>query len=166
MKKILLSQGKYALVDDEDYEYLNQWNWCIMKGDKKTFYAFRKDYSEGTPKGILMHRTVMKTPDNEQVDHRDHNGLNNQKINLRNCTHKQNHGNQAPCLKKISKYKGVSCFEGRKKPWFAQITKEGKRFYKGSFEKEIDAAYVYDEMAKELFGEFAWLNFSNKIGTV
>lgn len=169
MQKIPLSRGLFALVDDEDFEYLNQWKWTALKSDKggrELFYAYRMDYSKNPPCSVMMHRLIMNTPVGEQPDHLDNDGLNNQKYNLRNCFHKQNHGNQRPCLNKVSKYKGVSLYKGRKKPWFAQITVGGVRHSKGNFEKEIDAAREYDRMAKELFGEFAWLNFPDEKGIV
>jgi hypothetical protein len=161
MKEIPLSQGKVSYVD-EDFEYLNQWKWSVLKSDKggrELFYAYRMDYTGDKPVPVMMHRLITKTPDGEQPDHQDHNGLNNQKYNLRNCAHKQNQGNQRYCLNKVSKYKGVSFFKGRNRPWFAQITVEGMRYHKGGFDEEIEAALWYDSMAKKLFGEFAYLNF-------
>ena len=95
MKEIKLSKngwkyrGKYvALVDDADYEWLNEYNWKVMIR-KHTNYAYR--YENG--KFIYIHRVIMTTPDNLEVDHLDCNGLNNQKHNLRNCTRKENHNN-------------------------------------------------------------------------
>lgn len=160
----------FAKVDDEDFEYLNQWKWHVLKGCSK-YYASRAD-NEKTRKGkqvrILMHREVCDGLEKEKfVDHIDGNGLNNQKENLRPCSHLQNKRN---CEKKkqdnlTSKYKGVTkrtfinkdgsitntyrcCFN------FNQST----RFTK-TFKKELDAAKMYDELAKKHHGEFANLNF-------
>ena len=92
MKEIPLSQGKVALVDDEDYKYLNQWKWYAAK-QGNDFYAFRNDYTVSPPKTVRMHREVL-VEDPRDIDHIDGNGLNNQKVNLRYCTHSQNHQNR------------------------------------------------------------------------
>jgi hypothetical protein len=107
MKKLNLSQGKVALVDDEDYEYLNQWKWYLSKTNKHE-YAMRKT-SRNDPNGrktIMLHRVIMNTPNHLEVDHIDNNGLNNQKYNLRNCTGKNNRLNRVAMG--TSKYLGVS----------------------------------------------------------
>jgi hypothetical protein len=95
MKELLLTQGKVALVDDEDFEYVSQWKWHAQR-DRGTWYAKRRD-------GTKLHRIIMKTPVDLEVDHRDKNGLNCQKYNMRNCTHSQNMHNR----NFIGKYKGV-----------------------------------------------------------
>src|SRR3990167_10308366 len=103
MKEIKLTQGKITLVDDEDFEYINQWKWHVIKNKKQThFYAQRSENG----KSIRMHRVIMKTPHNKDVDHIDHNGLNNQKNNLRNCTTQENIRNRTSYGK--SSYLGVS----------------------------------------------------------
>lgn len=95
MKEIKLSQsgkhkGKYvALVDDWNYEWLNQWKWNVQKS-KYTYYARRYVRTKSGITIIFMHRLIMKTPDNLQCDHKNKNGLNNQEYNLRNCTNGQN----------------------------------------------------------------------------
>ena len=82
MKKIKLTQNKYTLVDDEDFDYLNQFNWCAHK-EKYNFYAVRTDNK--LKKCIRIHRVIMNCPDSKFIDHKDGNGLNNQKENLRLC---------------------------------------------------------------------------------
>ena len=84
MKEIILTQGQVALVDDEDFEYLNQWKWCAIKS-RKTYYTTRTIYIP-CKMTVIMHRIIMNTPLDMTVDHIDHNGLNNQKYNLRICT--------------------------------------------------------------------------------
>ena len=101
-----------------------------------------------------MHRVIMNTPVGMETDHRDHNGLNNQKYNMRICTIAQNNYNRIPYG--WSKYLGVSHIEGHP---IAQIRKERKLFYLGFFKTEEDAAHAYDKKAIEFFGEFANLNF-------
>src|SRR3990172_2543575 len=132
MKLIPLTQGVFAQVDDEDFEYLNQFNWFALK-TKYTFYASRNIQIKGMWTTIRMHRVLMNTPRNQKVDHKDHYGLNNQKYNLRRCTDQQNQGNRR---------------------------KTKKTIHLGIYATEIEAALAYNEAAKKEFGEFACLNFS------
>jgi len=153
MKEIKLSQGKVALVDDEDYEYLNQWKWYAHKNGN-TYYVNRDVRHGRYREKISMHRFIMNTPKKLQVDHIDHNGLNNQKNNLRNCTRSQNQRNKIASLKS-SKYLGVS---KRDNSYKAIITDNGKKYYLGTFHSEIEAAASYNEAAKKYHKEFANLN--------
>jgi hypothetical protein len=105
-----------------------------------------------------MHRFLLNAPAGVLVDHRDCNGLNNRKANLRLCTNKENTRNSRPYLKGSSRFKGV-CWGKKAKKYIAQITVDGKRYLLGYFHDEIEAAVVYDIKAMELFGEFAYLNF-------
>lgn len=158
MKQILLTKGQFALVDDEDFEYLNQFKWCAVKGSN-TYYAIKSGYNKGKNPQIKMHRLISKLNDsNILCDHKDNNGLNNQKENLRISNKSQNGMNRGPQKNGTSKYKGVSWFAKANK-WMAKITLNRKQIYIGYFEDITDAAKAYDEKAKELFGEFAWLNF-------
>ncbi len=156
MKKIPLSQGLFALVDDEDFEYLNQWKWQALR-DHNTFYAVRNEKINGKIVHFKMHRVIMKTLANQMVDHRDHNGLNNQKYDLRNCTNQQNQLNQIKKEGCTSKYKGVY-FNKTINKWIAHIIINYKRTHIGYFDTEDEAALAYNKKAKELFGEFAVLN--------
>jgi len=158
MKKIKLTQGKFALVDDEDFEYLNQWKWYATKS-RSTFYAMRKEWSRVFKKDstILMHRQICKTKARMITDHKDHNGLNNQKENIRTCTHGQNQKNRTATTGRSSKYLGVFWFAARKH-WVARINNKYKSFYLGSFKKEKDAARAYNEAAIKYHKEFANLN--------
>jgi len=123
MKEIKLTQGKVTLVDDEDYEYLNQWKWYAHK-QGNTFYAKRYyHFGRKTNRIKIMHREIMNTPLHLEVHHIDHNGLNNQRSNLRNCTHGQNQYSRTN--KRRSKYVGVTFMQG--KYIFAQIRINGKR---------------------------------------
>jgi len=157
MKKIKLSNGMKALVDDEDYEYLSQFRWYPLN-TRMTTYAKRKIYINGGQITILMHREIMKTPQELEVDHRDHNGLNNQRGNLRNCTHGQND------INKISNnpngYRGVEWVLKRKK-WKirARIKRGGVSKHLGYFKTLEDAARAYDKASLEYDAEFAVLNF-------
>jgi hypothetical protein len=159
MKEIKLTQGKIALVDDEDFEELNKHRWYIIKS--KYCYATRmKSKSKGV---ILMHRAIMNTPKELFVDHIDHDTLNNQKYNLRNCTRSENMMNQEIQTKRISQYKGVFKTNRYYKDkiyssWIAKIKIEQKTLYLGAHKTEIEAAIAYNKKATELFGEFALLN--------
>lgn len=159
MKEIKLSQfgknkGKYvALVDDEDFEVLSGYRWCARK-DGNTFYAMRSIQVNGKQRAVQMHNAIMNE---KSIDHIDHDGLNNQKSNLRVCTRSENMMNMGKHEKASSIYKGV-CFFNRDKKWLAQIKINGKRIRLGTFASEIEAAKAYNEKAIEFFREFANLN--------
>jgi len=157
MKEISLSQGKNTLVDDSDFNWLNQWKWYLSKTNGHE-YAIRKTpkNSEGGRKTILMHRLIMNTPPELETDHRDNNGLNNQRFNLRNCTEQNNRLNRVAVGR--SKYLGVS-WGSSGKYINARITHNGVLIHLGSFKTEEEAAIAYDKKAIELFGEYAHLNF-------
>ena len=160
MKQIPLTQGQFALVDDEDFEELNKFKWQAMK-DRVTYYAVRTVYDRPNKKqyAVLMHRFILGLTDPKiQGDHIDHNGLNNQRSNLRVATRKQNIRNSTGNKKAMSIYKGVT-FYTKENKWVAQISINGKNKYLGIFTDEIEAAKKYDEMAKLHYGEFAYLNF-------
>lgn len=153
MKEIQLTQGQIALVDDEDFENLNQFRWCAVKIGR-TFYAVRNVRIDGKKRGVRMHCQILG---GKLIDHKDHNGLNNQKSNLRFCTASQNCMNKRKRKNCVSIYKGV-CFHKQHKRWLAHIKKDGKDNHLGYFVTEIDAAKAYNIKAVELFGEFANLN--------
>ena len=156
MKQIPLTQGKFALVDDADFNYLNQWKWYAKKG-VDTFYAKRDQYINRKRNFIWMHRLILHAPDNMEVDHISHNGLDNRRGNLRLVTHQQNCMNQQVRKDKSSKFKGVY-WDKQCKAWVAKIQNKKKRLNLGYFDNEIDAAIMYNQKAVELFGEYAWLN--------
>jgi len=158
MRVIPLTQGKYALVDDEDYNWLSQWKWTASFNGC-SWRAVRTECSAGRCKQILMHRQILNMPEGAITDHRDHNELNNQRSNLRYCTKSQNGQNQRKQKRPTSsRFKGVSLHRTAKK-WRAYITKQGITHNLGFFQNEKDAACAYDSKAKELFGEFALTNF-------
>jgi len=159
MKKIPLTQGKFALVDDEDYDYLMQWKWHAIRA-KATFYAVRSVYIKGKRCRIRMHRVILKTPVGLLTDHRDHNGLNNTRGNLRVATKSQNAMNSVCRSNSISGYKGVVWRKDRAK-WTAQIFMNRKGLRLGAFTCPMQAAKAYDKKARELFGEYARTNFGN-----
>jgi hypothetical protein len=164
MKTIALTRNLVAIVDDEDYEYLNQWKWRAMK-QRNYFYAQRKSVVNGKHTFIIMHRLILNVPHGLLTDHINHDTLDNRKENLRVCTKQQNGQNRVKQQKEsISKYKGVSRYrnqhyiEGKFKSWMAQIVINQKNYYLGSFDTEVEAAIAYNKSATECFGEFAKLN--------
>lgn len=159
MKRIPLTQGKFAIVDDDMFDYLNQWKWHITRNHSNIFYARRNVKVNNEWTGILMHRQILnlEPSDKRRTDHENHNGFDNRRCNIRICTQSQNIANSRP-HKGTSQYKGV-CWFKRVKKWTAYIKCNNKKIHLGYFNNEIDAAKAYDIKAKELFGEFANTNF-------
>lgn len=160
VKEIQLTKGKIAIVDDEDFEWLNKRKWHTQE-QGNTFYARRSFVENGQGKTIRMHREIMKAEEGDIVDHIDGNGLNNKKSNLRLVTKNQNSMNCRSHKNSSSRFKGVHWHKNQKR-WHAKIQKDGKKFFIGSFDDEVQAAKSYDKKAKELFGEYAKVNFTKK----
>lgn len=153
MKQIPLTQGKFALIDDEDFEWLMSWKWYCAKG-----YAVRKKVIEGKRFVFPMHREIMLDQLSEiktEVDHINRNKLDNRRENLRVCTRKENCRNRKSRSGSTSKYLGVSK-SGNK--WHAQIEVNGMAKHLGFFSVEEDAAIAYNQAALLNFGAFANLN--------
>lgn len=156
MKEIQLTQGKVALVDDDDFDHLNQFTWNAQK-IHNNWYACR---SVWTPKrkGISMHRQLMNIWDGKVlVDHVNKNGLDNRKSNLRLCTASQNCSNKRSYTGSSSRFLGVTYVKKRKK-WRAAIHKGEVKKFLGEYMIEEDAALAYNNAAKIFHGEFANLN--------
>jgi hypothetical protein len=163
MKKIKLNSRsypkKYAIVDDEDYNFLKKYKWSaggVRKGGKPYARCLAL-----TPRS--MHRIIMLNNRfdivGKELDHINCNKLDNRKRNLRIATHQQNAMN-CPKKRGKSKYKGVYYFNGygRKKRWIAEIKLNYKKVWSGRFLTEKEAGMAYNKKAKELFKEFAYLN--------
>lgn len=164
MKTISLTQGKFAQVDDEDYDWLNQWKWCARAAKKNSlhYYVFRNGYdTNGKKVTISMHRQILNIIDSPLYgDHIDRNPLNNQKSNLRICTHAQNTLNRSSRKNSSSKYLGVVKITSKRTgliTWKAQCTKNNKQYTK-AYKTELEAAIAYNEIAILYHGEFANLN--------
>jgi len=161
MKDIPLTQGYVALVDDEDYEELSKFKWFVRtKG--RTQYAERESLvSEriGNKKFVIrMHRVILKLNDKDVlVDHKNGNGLDNRRCNLRICNHFQNSWNRRKPINGTHRFIGVY-FNKQKKKYAAFIRKDGRSFFIGYFDIEQDAVMARDEMAIRLRGEYAKLN--------
>lgn len=151
---IPLTQGKVAIIDSENYEWLNQWKWYASDKNYGGYIAVR---TINRKKKIRMHRLIMNCPDDKQIDHINHRINDNRKCNLRICTHTQNLQNQLSRGGK-SVFKGITYSYPNRK-WVARIQLNKRRIFLGSFNTEIDAAKAYDTKALELFGEFAYINF-------
>jgi hypothetical protein len=147
---IPLTRGLWAVVDVADFARLNQHRWYAAPSGNGQMYA-RRNTKNGT---ILMHREIVHAPPGMVVDHKDRNGLNNRPDNLRVCTPAQNEYNKAPRGKR-SRFKGVYP-DGNK--WYSVIKHEGVTHYCGRFDDEVEAAKARDRKARELEGEYAYLN--------
>ncbi len=160
MKKIPLSRGQFALVDDCDFKDMSKYKWHALKNQSGTWYAYRSyKYKKDFYRKISMHRQILDLGygDKRQGDHRNHNGLDNQRHNLRLCTVQQNQFNQK-VKSKTSKYKGVSWCQ-RTKKWFSLIQIDGRSIFLGRFYLEELAALAYDFAALRYHREFACFNF-------
>ncbi len=159
MKEILLTQGFVALVDDEDYAWLMQWKWHSHRGCSSGLWAERNSRPDdnGKRSPVLMHRQIMDAPPGKDVDHKDHDTLNNQRANLRVCTTAQNNANRCKSEGCSSRFKGV-CRSKDHKKWRARITVDGHLRHIGYFNDEVEAALAYNKEAIEEWGEFALPN--------
>ena len=163
MKEIILTNGSVCLVDDEDYGYLSQFRWFMKSGG----YAQHEFNINGKRKKVLMHRLLTDAPKGYEVDHINHDPLDNRRANLRICTPSQNQRNRR-IVRGFSKFKGVFPSNDKRKNgditqrWKAKICIDYRNISLGSFpftpEGEIEAARAYDMAAIELFGEFALTN--------
>ena len=159
MKKIPLTQGKFAIVNDIDYAFLTQWKWHFDNG-----YAVRNSKKSDRfikRKRIHMHRVILSRKlghsDFQYTDHKNQNGLDNRRGNLRPASCLQNQRNSKAQRGRSSKFKGV-CWRKDSKKWQAKIKFEGHLKHLGLFTDEIEAAKAYNKAALEYFGEFAHLN--------
>lgn len=146
------------MVDDEHFDFLNQYNWHVAPS-RKTFYAQRHGIKRlGEKATISMHREILKLKNGKiQVDHIDGDGLNNQKSNLRLCDHKQNQHNSLKQDGCTSKFKGVSWSPIMKK-WRVSFGPSSNRKTIGHYESEKEAALAYNVTASFAYREFAKLN--------
>jgi hypothetical protein len=149
MKEIQLTQGFKVLVDDEDFDYISQWNWCVTKNG----YAKRAIMKGGVNQTFYMHRELIKPPKGVGVDHINMNKLDNRKSNLRIATASQNGANSKGRKNRVG-VKGVK-LDKRTGNFIARITFQKKQIHLGVFNTSEEARHAYGAKARELFGAFA-----------
>lgn len=158
MIEILLGSRKYpghvAFIDDEDYELISNYRWCIAR-DRRIFYAVTTTHPH-----IKMHRLILALNKNIQADHKNGNGLDNRRENLRIADASQNQANSRKRKIEISRshFKGIY-WQKHSKLWNARVALHKKTYSLGYFKSEEEAALAYDKGAREKFGEFARPNF-------
>lgn len=159
-RKIPLTQGKFAIVDSDDYKRISLCKWIYKPKGAFGGYAQRGQRTGGRRTTVMMHREILQVADNLVVDHINHNGLDNRKANLRPATTLQNTWNNIRKRGK-NRFRGVLWNKIEKK-WQVQLACEYKKIHLGYFDDEVEAAKAYDEAAKKLRGEFAVLNFPDE----
>jgi hypothetical protein len=161
--KFLIESVKYGnkevIIDIEDWDKVRQYRWyCDYKNDGKTFYVRAGKWSNNKCKPVYLHRFILGCDDcNVDIDHKNGDGCNNKKENLRSCAHSENMGNQKLRVNNKSGHKGVFWRELNKK-WSAQIKVNYKHIYLGLFCNKEDAAHAYNVAAVKYFGKFALIN--------
>jgi hypothetical protein len=167
-RRIPLTQGKFAIVDPDDYERLRRYRWHVNKS-AHTYYAVHSltNGKNAPRKNLQMHNLVIDVPPGMYCDHINHNGLDNRKANLRPASRTQSVWHRRKFIRRTpggfnkpsrSKYKGVDWAADMSR-WRARIRANGKRISLGLFPDEVQAAKAYDRAAKKYHGEFAVLNF-------
>lgn len=157
MKTIPLTQGFVALVDDADFEAVSQFSWCAHLIGRGVYVTRGVRNADGKWVTQRLHQFLL--PGVSRIDHRDGDGLNNQRENLRPATYKQNiRGFRHKKVGASSKFRGVGLHK-RFGKWQAFIGVDYKQIHLGFFADEVDAARAYDSAARKFFGDFASLNF-------
>jgi len=155
VKKIKLTQGKYALVDDKDFKTMNEVKWYLYSNKKHDcMYAMREVSLKGKKTNIWMHRLILGAPRNKSVDHINGNGLDNRRKNLRLATHSQNMKNRKINKNNTSGYKGV-CWNVAAKAWVVYIGVNGEKKYEGMFDSKLKAHQAYVTACQKYHGTYA-----------
>lgn len=155
---IPLTQGRFAIVDAEDFARLNQFKWCLKDG-----YAIHsRPRSLGPPRNLYMHRVIKDVGGRVSVDHGNRNKLDNRRVNLRLVSHAQNMQNKS---RYSNNRTGFTVVHWRTGKWRAEIKYRGKTRFLGYFGSKEEAARARDKKALELWGKGARLNFPRSGGT-
>jgi hypothetical protein len=156
---IPLANGKgFAVIDAADYDLVVGYRWYLRPNKTRRYATASIPGEDGKYRSVQMHRLLLNAPAPFDVDHRNGDGLDNRRVNLRLATRMQNSHNRRKYKITTSKYRGVWYDKSRKK-WRAQIMLEYRSIYIGQFATENEAARAYDETAKRLLGEFTRPNF-------
>lgn len=156
---IPLTQGLFALVDSDDHPRLMRYRWQAVRSGKG-WYASRGVYDRSAKRSypLSMHRALLDSPSGVEVDHKNRDGLDNRRSNLRLATRSQNTANSPHRANGMSGYRGVT-FQRPYRRWAASIESQGCRIHLGNYATAEEAALAYDKGAREVFGEFAYQNF-------
>lgn len=146
-----------CLIDECDFELVSRYKWYEV-ATQWVSYARSTSRTKETGNQELMHRLILRPKHGEEVDHKNSQGLDNRRENIRICTSVDNRGNTRKQHGTSSKYKGV-CWDSSKSKWVVHIHRRDKQYFLGYFDDEDDAGKAYDEAAKEYFGEYARTNF-------
>jgi hypothetical protein len=152
VKEIPLTQGQVTLVDDEDFERLSAFKWFAHWDPSTQSFRAMSNSKGSKRKSIYMARFIMRTPKGMVCDHINHDTLYNLKINLRNCTLKENARNRRKYSVNTTGFKGVSRHE---KGYRASFRMNGKQIFSKTFPTPEEAAAVYEKETKKHYGEFA-----------
>lgn len=153
--RVPLTRGLTAVIDEADAERVRARKWNAQKGGH-TWYAYTMVRREGVQRSLSMHRFILEVGDDELIDHRNGDGLDNRRANLRSCSHAENLRNQRKRDDATSRFKGVHrAANGR---WRVEIEQNGERLTLGTFLDEERAARQYDRAARIFFGSFARTN--------
>jgi hypothetical protein len=148
--------GRVAIVDDDDFELVSQFPWRIFEIERPGARSTGPYAQMGPKPHLMMHKLLL--PGESWVDHINHDGLDNRRINLRPITNLQNQHNRRPNLRAVSPYKGVT-WDPDNRRWCARIKIDKRDRRLGRYRVEADAARAYDAAALAAFGEYAYLNF-------
>lgn len=152
--KLQLPCGRAAIIDEADAVLVAPYRW--ISDVRKTTVYVRGRLPRQASGGVYLHRLLTG---NAMTDHRDGNGLNNRRQNLRPCSQQENCLNSRP--KRAGKFKGVF-FDKRRSRWYVQLYKDRICYFGGSYDTPLQAAIAYDRLALRRHGSFARLNFSDR----
>jgi|SRR5579859_1097030 len=153
-RRVALTNGGFAVVDDEDYSRVSKWRWHSHREGKNIYAVRQVSLGAGKTSTIRLHRFILSAPARVLVDHRNGNGLDCRRSNLRLASQAQNLSNRGPNSNNSSGYKGVS-FNKQIGKWTAKIGVNYKTINLGVFETAQDAANAYAVAAHKLHGEFS-----------